>query len=171
MTLRKFGLFTLALVCIVLTACQPTSTPGEKAAAPPDPAPLNALRDQFMAAENAGNAAEVANLYTDDAIVMAPHEPAVEGRQAILASLQAFFQNNTVKPTLTAQETQIAGDWAYERGTFSWTVTPKAGGKPIEDSGKYLVILKRLPDGSWKVHRDMDNSNNPLPVPPGRKKK
>jgi uncharacterized protein (TIGR02246 family) len=171
MTSRKLGLFTLALVCIALIACQPASTPAEKAAAAPDPAPISALRDQVTAAYNAGNAAEVANLYTDDAIVMAAHEPAVEGKQAIQASLQAFFQNNTARMTLTAQETQIAGDWAYDRGAASMTVTPKAGGKPIADSGKYLTILKRLPGGSWKVHRGMDNSNNPLPMPPGRKKK
>jgi len=169
MTLRKCGLLTVVLGCIVLTACQPTSRPGEKAAAP-DPATFNALRDQFIAAVNAGNAAEVANVYTDDAILMLANYPAFEGKPAIQGAFQALFQNNTVKMAMTAQEIQIAGDWAYERGASSATFTPKAGGKPIEDSRKYLVILKRLPDGSWKVHRDTDSSNYPLPEPPGREK-
>jgi len=172
MALRKCGLFTAALICFVLSACQPTSTLGEKAAAP-DPAPINALREQFVAAFNAGNAAEVANVYTDDAILMLPYEPAFEGKQAIQAAFEALFQNNadnTLKLTMTAQEIQIAGDWAYERGASSMTVTPKAGGKPIEDSRKYLVIFKRLPGGTWKAHRDTDSSNYPLPEPPGPKK-
>lgn len=172
MALRKCDLLTTALVCIVLSACQPASGPGEKAAAP-DPAPINALRDQFVAAFNAGNAAEVANIYTDDAILMLPNEPAFEGKQAIQAGFQALFQNNsdnTLRLTMTAQEIQIAGDWAYERGTSSMTITPKAGGKPIEDSRKYLVIFKRLSGGPWKAHRDTDSSNYPLPEPPGEKK-
>jgi ketosteroid isomerase-like protein len=30
---------------------------------------------------------------------------------------------------------------------------------PIDDQGKYLVIFQRQADGSWRVARDMDNSN------------
>ena len=43
------------------------------------------------------------------------------------------------------------------------TLTPKAGGEPTEDSGKWLGILKRQPNGSWKVHRDIWNSDKPFP--------
>jgi ketosteroid isomerase-like protein len=34
-------------------------------------------------------------------------------------------------------------------------------GASVEDHGKYLVILKRQSDGSWKMARDMDNSDRP----------
>jgi ketosteroid isomerase-like protein len=43
------------------------------------------------------------------------------------------------------------------------SIAPKAGGTPMEDAGKYLVILQRQPDGGWKVTRDIDNSSRPLP--------
>ena len=32
---------------------------------------------------------------------------------------------------------------------------------------KYLVIMKREADGSWKVHHSINNSNNPPPGMPG----
>ncbi len=71
--------------------------------------------------------------------------------------------------TFTPLETQVAGDWAYDRGNYTVTVTPKSG-KPMEASAKYLIIVKRQPDGSWKVYREISNSNNPPPGAAGKKK-
>jgi ketosteroid isomerase-like protein len=36
--------------------------------------------------------------------------------------------------------------------------------------GKYLVIVKRQADGSWKVYREMSNMNSPPPGAAGKKK-
>lgn len=119
---------------------------------------MNVLREQFAVAYNSNDAAAVAAHYADDAILMLPNRPAIEGRQAIQAMFEAYFKEKATKIAHTPLETQVAGDWAYERGNITETVTPKSG-KPMENSLKYLVILKRQPDGSWKVYRDMDNSN------------
>jgi ketosteroid isomerase-like protein len=51
---------------------------------------------------------------------------------------------------------------AFDRGTYRWKAVPRSGGDAIEDHGKYPVILQRQPGGSWKVARDMDNSDRPL---------
>ena len=45
--------------------------------------------------------------------------------------------------------------WKSPLGEF-----PKA---VFEDNTKDLSIHKRQPDGSWKVYRNISNSNNPLP--------
>ena len=55
-------------------------------------------------------------------------------------------------------------DLAYDRGTYSMTVTPP-GAAPIEDRGKYLTIYRKQADGSWKIARVMFNSDLPLPAP------
>jgi len=57
----------------------------------------------------------------------------------------------------------ISGDWAIERGNYKSTVTPKAGGDPFEDSGKYVAVSKKTGSG-WKVHFLIWNSDNPPPV-------
>jgi len=163
--LSVFGLTSM----LMLIGCQTAPRSAEKRDAAADAAAINALRDQFTAAYNSHDAAATAATYTDDAILLAENEAAAEGRQAIQACYAAMFQGSAVKLVLTPLETQVAGDWAYDRGNATITVTPKSG-KPIEESSRYLVIVKRQPDGSWKIYRDMENSGNPPPNAAGKKK-
>ena len=101
-------------------------------------------------------------LYTEDAIQLPPNQAALQGKAAIQAWYEAFppFSN------FQEQSLEIEGqaDLAYDRGTYSMTVTPP-GAAPIEDRGKYLTILRKQADGSWKVARAMFNSDLPLPAP------
>jgi uncharacterized protein (TIGR02246 family) len=158
---------------LTFAGCQtaPQAEPKRDVAA--DTAAIKALNDKLTAAFNSMDAASMAALYADDAIMMDSNQAAVEGKQAIQAVYEARVKENAGKMTLTAVftllETQVAGDWAYDRGNYTLTVTPKSG-KPTETSGKYLTIYKRQPDGSWKIYRDISNSNNPPPSAVGKKK-
>ena len=180
MTFQKLYLCTFAVVTmLVAVGCQSTPVPAEKKDTAADKAALNALRDKVMAAVNSNDAAAVAACYTDDAIMMSPNEASAEGKQAIQASYQDMFQQGAVKVALTARETEVSGDWAFETGTSSATVTPKTApksaakktDKPFEVVSRYVVVLKKQADGSWKVHLDMGNSATPRPAPPAGKKK
>jgi ketosteroid isomerase-like protein len=64
---------------------------------------------------------------------------------------------------LRGEETVGAGDLAYVRGRYTMTMAPP-GGPVMADSGKYLEIWRKQ-GGSWKVTRDMFNSDVPLPMP------
>jgi uncharacterized protein (TIGR02246 family) len=101
-------------------------------------------------------------LFTEDAIQLPPNRAAVQGRAAIQSWMEAF------PPTSNYQEQSVEvegqGDLAYDRGTYSMTVAPP-GAAPIEDRGKYLFILRKQADGSWKISRAMFNSDLPLPAP------
>ena len=92
---------------------------------------------------------------------MPPNEPSVIGKEAITARLQTRLEQFTQK--LSSEEVEVAGDWAFRRGTYTFTRTPKAGGQPIQDNGKCLLILQKQPDGSWKTFRAIWNSDHPLP--------
>ncbi|MCE5309728.1 MAG: SgcJ/EcaC family oxidoreductase [Acidobacteriales bacterium] len=170
MTFRNLFLcaFSLALL-LTFVGCQQAPPPEPKKDVAADMKAVDALRGQFAAAYNSGNAAAVAALYAEDGITMFANQPAVEGRQAIQTMLEGYFKEHSAKIVHTPLETQVLGDWGYERGNIAVTITPKSG-KPVEDSIKYLVIVKRQPDGSWKLYRDIHNSNNPLPVAAGKKK-
>jgi ketosteroid isomerase-like protein len=62
---------------------------------------------------------------------------------------------------LDVEETQFAGEyWAFERGAYDITLTPKTGGRPIRDTGKYITIYSRANDGQCLIARDIWNSNN-----------
>jgi uncharacterized protein (TIGR02246 family) len=145
---------------LVLVACQPA---GPAPLSDADRAALEGTAQAFASAARAGNWVAVAALYTEDAVLMPPNAPAVEGRSAI----QAFF---TSLPPVTAFDLKTVeidgrGDLAYVSGNYAMTITPP-GGTPVNDTGKFLEIHRRQPDGSWPLHRDMFNSDVPLPAPP-----
>lgn len=164
MRLRK-ALCFVPLLSIAFLACQPASPPEQAAATPPDPAPINALRDQYAAMYNSGDVSAIGNLYTDDAVVMNNQQPAASGKPAIQQSAEALVQQFTVNISISPADTQIAGDLAYEHGSFTMSLTPKAGGAAMQNTGNYIVVLKRGADGSWKLHREIGNSNQPPAMP------
>jgi uncharacterized protein (TIGR02246 family) len=117
-------------------------------------------REAYVTAWEKGNAAQIAALYTDDALVLYPNQPAVSGRGAIVEYFRGFFGDfPTSEFALASVELVTNGQWAFDRGSYRWKGVPRAGGRPEEDNGKYLVILQRQADGTWKVARDMDNSD------------
>jgi ketosteroid isomerase-like protein len=69
--------------------------------------------------------------------------------------------------TIKIEEVRVAGDWAFSRGTYAFTVIPKAEGEIEKGDGKYLSILEKQDDGSWKLARDCFNLNEP-PIPPDK---
>jgi uncharacterized protein (TIGR02246 family) len=119
---------------------------------------IEAGNKAFGAAIAAGNAAGVAALYTDDAVAMPPNGEAVTGRPAIEKAFQGMIASGVKEVVLTAKEVEAHGDTATEVGAYS---VKDAAGKEL-DRGKYIVVWKRV-QGQWKLHRDIWNSNVPMP--------
>lgn len=118
--------------------------------------------EEYISAWKAANAGRIANLYSKDAVILPGDHPAERGRAGIVKYNQDFFDQ--YKPgdfDISTHDRKIINDWAFDSGSYSFTATPKAGGKPISDRGKYVVIMHKQPDGSWKWYRDIDNSDGP----------
>jgi len=149
------------LACVLLS-CAPTSD-NSGSAASGDPAVVSKVRDEFIAAFNSADAAKVASLYAPDAVVMPSHQHAITGRDGIENYNKMFFEMFTATINISPVETKVFGDRGLDRGTYTIQMTPKAGGSPIMDEGKYLVLLQRQADGSWKLTHDIDNTSIPVP--------
>lgn len=122
-------------------------------------AAVNQVWNEYSASLNAGDMDRWLALWTEDGVQMPPDEPAVVGKESIRARNQRVADRFTFDIGITNAEVRTAGDWAYARGTYRASLTPKQGGKPIPIDGKYMTILARQADGSWKIHRDIFNSN------------
>ena len=123
-------------------------------------AALNDIWRRYAASLNAGDISRWMELWTDDGVQMPPDEPAVVGKEQIRGRNRAVLDQFTFNMEhITNLEVEEAGNLAFARGRFGATLTPKGEGKPIVVDGKYLTILKKQPDGSWKIHRDAFNSN------------
>jgi ketosteroid isomerase-like protein len=63
------------------------------------------------------------------------------------------------------EEVAVAGDLAYEHGTYTLKVVDKTSGKVLQNvKNKHAHILKRQPEGSWKTWRMMVSSAEPVPA-------
>jgi ketosteroid isomerase-like protein len=60
---------------------------------------------------------------------------------------------------------QAAGDWVFSRCRFTPRDTPNADGGVIEDICEYPNVLRREPDGSWKIARHIWNNDRLFPGP------
>jgi uncharacterized protein (TIGR02246 family) len=143
-----------------LAGCASPQVTSDQAAA----AAVNEIWREYSASLNADDLNRWMALWTDDGIQMPPDEPAVVGKKGIRARNQGVLDQFSFNIAITNAEVRTAGDLAFARGTYKATLTPKRGGNPIPIDGKYMTILSRQSDGSWKIYRDIFNSN----VPPGK---
>jgi uncharacterized protein (TIGR02246 family) len=162
-------LLPIALAVLAGSACRPA--PGERRPdvadqAPPlaaaDLAAIRATDSAFASAAEAGDAAGLAGKYLPDAHLMPPNVPAIRGREAVQKFWGGFTDAYQLRMNVTADEIEGRGDLAYARGRYTLDATPKGkGSAPLHDEGKYLEILRRQPDGTWRLAVDMYSSDLP----------
>ena len=143
----------------LVAACAPSSEERRSethGASAQDLAAISRLHDAYVLAHNDADVPRMTALYTEDGVLMPTDEPTLTGREAIGGHYEEFFDQTPSKIVLRAIETRVAGDWAFER--IEMTVTLPGGGEnSMEAKVKYLWILERQKDGSWKIARAIYN--------------
>jgi len=151
----------LLLVTLVASAAVAACAP------PPPPAPdtaavrtaIDAANAAFVAAAEKGDAAQMTAGYDANAIALGPGGPAASGSAEIAKMMGGMLDAVAIKEfSLTTSDLIVTGDYAIETGTYAMVVTPKKG-KDTPDNGKYVVVWKKQADGSWKMLRDIWNTN------------
>ena len=151
MTKAVFVSVVLLLVAGISSAQNASKAAG---AATPDE-----IRQRWMAAGNAKDAAAIAGLYADDATVMPPNAAAVKGRASIQSFWKGMVDQLTGNVTLTRVGGWQGGDTGYEAGTYAAMMGTG------NDTGKYLITFKKGADGKWLISNDIFNSDLPCPPP------
>jgi uncharacterized protein (TIGR02246 family) len=167
MAVHRHSAILLGIIALgVSNACRPKDGGDPETAraaaslSPADQARIRSVDSAFAAAANAGDVEGVAAVYVDDGTLMAPNLPPQKGRDAIKAFWGGFLDAYTVRFELATDTIEGRGDLAYNQGRYRFTAVPKAKGVPgVADEGKFIEILKKQPDGSWKYVVDMYSSN------------
>ena len=145
----------LAAALIALAGCQKGA---ENTAA--DEATVREAAPGFEKVMNEGDAQKLAAMYWDDAVLMPPGSPAVNGSGPIgefLGKEGAGMKSAGLTMNLDDNTSvDVAGDLAYEAGTYS--VTDASGS--VVDKGKFLGVLQKR-NGKWLYVRDTWNSDQP----------
>ncbi len=161
--------FLLSVTALLLSACQPRNKPANDttqattAAAVDTAADEQAIRghvDRWLQLVKAKDAAGISQIYTEDGAVMAPNAPIGKGRAAIQQTWASMMGTPGFDLTFAPEQIVVAGsgDMALDRGTYRMTIAP--GGKPQRDTGKYVVVWRKV-GGDWKAAADIFNSDVP----------
>jgi ketosteroid isomerase-like protein len=126
---------------------------------------LRSLNEAFSAAVAGNDLDALVAFHTDDARVLPPAAPAVEG----LAQIRAFTLGGLAEgpQTIDFETGQVLEDGrlVVDVGTYVKRVA-RDGGPPVEDRGKYVAVYERQGDGALKLAVDMFSSDLPGPVAP-----
>jgi uncharacterized protein (TIGR02246 family) len=118
---------------------------------------IRELTREFVEAYNRGDATAIGEMYTEDSKLLPPNMALVRGKQAI----QDFWKMAMamgMHANLETEEVDLDGDLGYDRGIITLTKQSKEG-DIITNRGKYLVVMKRHADGSWRIAVDIWNGN------------
>ena len=118
---------------------------------------IKSLSDEIMKAYNEGDLEALTAIVAEDVVFMPPGEPALIGKEAMRNWHD--FDKISIDVNITVEEVQVLGDWAFMRDIWIGTVTQKESGEKFELNNKSLILLRRQPDGTWKMSYSMFNSN------------
>lgn len=120
---------------------------------------IEELWKEYASAIMAGDSDRWLELWIPEGKQMPPGAPARDGIDEIRAGNQPMFELFNWHITKFPSEIRIIGDHACSHGEYEYALTPKEGGETISGTGKFLTILTRQTDGSWKIAVDCFNDN------------
>ncbi len=123
---------------------------------------IERANEQLAHAFNEGDAATVARMYTERAMLLPPEADMIEGREAIQTywqgAIDAGIKNLSLK---SLRVDEYGGDAAREIGRFSFDA-PGSQGRPSRVDGKYVVVWRKSSSGGeWRIDSDIWNLTEP----------
>lgn len=154
--MRRLAITLIAILgFMVVVASAQEATPSVEA----DTAAIQQLWASYETYVETGNLDAWMGLWMEGGVQMPPGSPPNVGLEMIRNHADIAPSDDAIAMHIDAQEITILGDWAYSRGLYTVDVTPAAGGAAQHVDGKFMTILRRQEDGSWKIYRDIFNSN------------
>jgi ketosteroid isomerase-like protein len=141
---------------------------GSNARRQADLAGIEKFHQRDIAATLSRDPVALTNLWTDDAVRLGPGRPAEVGKKAIRESNQRWSALPGVKVLSYVPETKdltILKGWAVEWGYVTGSYAESPGGEPKQIRGTRLMVLKKMPNGSWKCFRGMGGPTFTAPLP------
>ena len=111
----------------------------------------------FIDAMKKGDVDAVVDLYADDAVILAPQNEIISGKEAITAFWKkAMAGEATFDAVYEVEEVGGDGMIAYEIGKNVSDYTFPDGDK-WQERAKFVVVWKKQADGEWKMQVDIWN--------------
>jgi ketosteroid isomerase-like protein len=100
----------------------------------------------------------------EDFFAWAPNQPEIAGKSQLREWQRAWEGVSFSTYELPVDEIIGCGDLAFVKGSYTMEFTPEGSNEPISDTGRWIHLLRKSPDGRWLVIRDMFHSELPAPT-------
>ena len=136
-------------LCIAGVACSAPSRPSDRQAR----AGIDSLNSRLVDAYRQADPQAYAALYTDTAVFEWPAFNTVRGPAQLAAMARSNWASlNDMDLRLTVANRRVAADHATEFGAFEQSWRDSSGVRNTE-FGRYVSVLVRQKDGSWRMDR------------------
>ena len=115
----------------------------------------------YMKFYNNGDASSVAELHSDDALVMPPNIDMVKGKISIKKVISDGISAGATDLAFTTVNMYGNEEFVTEVGRYSLNVKNE-GEILISDSGKYIVLWEQVSKNNWLMKADIWNSDLPI---------
>ena len=148
-------------LCIVAHACASPSRPS----AGPANAGIDSLNARLVRAYRSHDPQAYAALYTDSAVFEWPAFNTVRGPAELAAMARSNWASlRDMDLRLTVSSRRLAPDHATEFGAFEQSWRDSSGARMAE-FGRYVAVLVRQEDGSWRMDRFFGFADSTRPPP------
>jgi ketosteroid isomerase-like protein len=140
---------------------------GSNAGRQADLAGIEKFHKQDIAATLSRDPVALTNLWTDDAVRLRSGQPPELGKKAIQESNQRWAAVPGIKVVSYVPESKdltILDGWAVEWGYITGSYVESQGGEVKQIRSTRLMVLKKMPDGSWKCFRGMGGPTFTAPL-------
>ncbi len=158
--MKRYILIFASLLALVATACAPqVDVESEKVAIE------KRVADWLEVTSQGGEAGAdgYVTFVTEDVVFLPPNAVRVDGRAGVRELILEFTLAEDFSITWDAISIEVAADGkvAYAIGKFEYSLKDAAG-NPVSERGKFLDVLEKQADGSWKGSVVIWNSDLPV---------
>lgn len=149
----RLSLVLITLACLQITAFAQTNDELK--------AKITKLNHEMAQAMIAGNTEKNLSLYTNDAISMPNQGKMLEGIEAIRNSAREMAASGMKVKSFEATTLKVdpCDNTIVEIGKFKISISIPGMPNLMEESGKYLTIWEKQPDGSLRIKLETWNSD------------
>jgi len=145
--MRRLILFALVVLVAAPIAAQ-------------SPAAVDSVYAAFSRAYRTYDADLLRSIYTPDCQYLpANADTGVQTCETAMRGFEAFFEGARTEDrrldiAFRFIDRSVDGDLAYDVGYYALTATAPEGETLSVSHGKFVTVLKRQPDGAWRIHVD-----------------
>jgi uncharacterized protein (TIGR02246 family) len=147
----------LALLALSCAGLRAAGSAGDEAA-------IRAVFDKYVSTIETHDADGWMALWDEGGVQLPPDAPMHVGKTEIKKANYEEIKDSSANFSMGLQIQEVlimSGGYGLARGVYHWTLTLKDGVVAAAYDGKFMTVLKKQSDGTWRIFRDCFNSNIP----------